>query len=166
MPPIWLRTTYRDVEIATVIVLLGLGVVLLFEGIRLGPGWGESGPDPGLFPFVLTCLLLLGTLGVIYGSVYRNPKREPFFEESQEVVDLLKVGIPIIVVVALMRWLGMYISAGLYIGLFMAWYGRFRWYSALLGAILLPVIMWLTLRQGFNISMPTSVFYKSNILPF
>jgi hypothetical protein len=48
----------------------------------------------------------------------------------------------------------------------MALYGRFRWYSALAGAILLPAIMWFTFREGFNISMPLSVFYRMDILPF
>ena len=166
MKPIWLRTTNRQVEIGTVAVFLLLGVVLVLESIRLGPGWGVSGPDAGFFPFILTILLLLGTLGVLWGSVYRQPDNRPFFEVSQEVEDLLKVGIPILVVVALIRWLGLYIVSGLYLGFFMAWYGKFRWYWALLGAIVLPVSLWLLLRQGFNISMPTSVLYRRNILPF
>jgi hypothetical protein len=48
----------------------------------------------------------------------------------------------------------------------MAWYGKFRWYSALAGGIILPVVLWLVLREGFNISMPMSVFYRSGTLPF
>jgi hypothetical protein len=48
----------------------------------------------------------------------------------------------------------------------MVWYGGFRWYQALAGGILLPAVMWLTLREGFNISMPMSMFYRSGILPF
>jgi hypothetical protein len=166
MKPIWLRTTNRHIEIGTVVVFLLLGVVLVLESIRLGPGWGVSGPDAGFFPFVMTALFLLGTLGVLYGSVYRQPDHKPFFEVSQEVEDLLKVGIPIIVVVALIRWLGLYIVSGLYIGFFMAWYGKFRWHWSLFAAIVLPLCLWLLLRQGFNISMPTSVFYRRNILPF
>jgi len=166
MAPIWLRTTHRAVEVGTVICVLLLGVLLLSESIRLGPGWGDSGPQPGFFPFVLTILMILGTLGVIYVDIYRHPDLRPYLEVSQEVEDLLKVGIPIVVVVALIRWLGLYLSAGLYIAFFMAWYGKFRWYQAIAGGVLLPVIMWLTLREGFNISMPMSMFYKSNILPF
>ena len=166
MEPIWMRATHRHVEIATVCVLLLLSALLFYEAIRLGPGWGESGPDPGFFPFVLTILLLLGTAGVLYVNVYRHPADRRFFEVSQEVVDLLKVGLPILIVVAMIRWLGLYASSGLYLGLFMAWYGRFRWYWALLGAIAFPLLMWLLLRQGFNISMPMSVLYKRNILPF
>jgi hypothetical protein len=48
----------------------------------------------------------------------------------------------------------------------MAWYGKFRWYSALAGGIILPVVLWIMLREGFNISMPMSALYRSNILPF
>jgi len=166
MTPVWLRTTHRAVELGAVVCLLVLGVVLLSESIDLGPGWGESGPQPGFFPFVLTVLLILGTLGVLYANVYRDPNLHPFFEVSQEVTDLLRVGIPIVATVVVIRWLGLYVGSGLYLAFFMAWYGRFRWYQALAGGILLPVIMWLTLREGFNIPMPMSAFYRSGILPF
>jgi putative tricarboxylic transport membrane protein len=166
MTPIWLRTTHRAVELGAVICFLGLGVVLLSESIELGPGWGESGPEPGFFPFVLTVLLTLGALGVLYVNVYRRPDLRPFFEVSQEVTDLLRVAVPIGVAVVLVRSLGIYAGSGLYLAFFMAWYGRFRWYQALAGGILLPVIMWLTLREGFNIPMPMSMFYRSGILPF
>jgi putative tricarboxylic transport membrane protein len=166
MEPIWLRTSVKAVEIATAVVLVGLGVLIFWESMRLGPGWGASGPQPGFFPFVLTVMLLLGTLGVVYVHIYRHPDLRPFFEVRQEVADLLKVGIPIAVAVVAVRWLGLYMTSGLYLGIFMAWYGRFRWWQAVLGGFLLPVALWLLLRQGFNISMPMSVFYRSGILPF
>ena len=166
MVPIWLRTTYRQVEIGAVVVFLLLGALVLSDAIRLGPGWGDSGPQPGFFPFVLTILLILGTLGVIYVALYRQPDMRPFFEVPEEVADLLKVGIPIVIVVALIPWLGLYVTSGLYLGFFMAWYGKFRWYWAVVGAIALPLVMWLVLRQGFNLSMPMSVLYRQNILPF
>jgi putative tricarboxylic transport membrane protein len=166
MTPIWLRTTNRAVEFGFGICLLLLGVVILFESIELGPGWGESGPEPGFFPFVLTIAMILGTLGVLYANVYRHPDPRPFFEVSEEVTDLLRVGVPIVVAVVLVRWLGIYAGSGLYVVFFMAWYGRFPWYQAVAGGILLPVIMWLALREGFNIPMPMSMFYRSGILPF
>jgi len=164
--PVWLRTTHRAVELGAVICLLLLSVVLLSESIELGPGWGDSGPQPGFFPFLLTVLMILGALGVLCANVYWKPDLRPFFEVSQEVTDLLRVGIPIVVAVVLVRWLGIYAGSGLYLAFFMAWYGGFRWYQALAGGILLPVIMWLALREGFNIPMPMSMFYRSGILPF
>jgi hypothetical protein len=158
--------THRAVELGALICFLLLGAVLLSESIELGPGWGESGPQPGFFPFVLTVAMILGALGVLYASVFGEPHLRPFFEVSQEVTDLLRVGIPILAAIVLIRWLGIYVGSGLYLAFFMAWYGRFRWYQALAGGILLPAIMWLTLREGFNIPMPMSMFYRSGILPF
>lgn len=165
MSPI-LRISIRAVELGLVICLLLLSILLVWESFRLGPGWGPSGPEPGFFPFSLTVLLILGVLGVLYINVYRQPNLEPFFKVSEEIEDVLKVGIPIAVAVFVLRWLGIYVTAGLYLAFFMAWYGKFRWYQALAGGIILPVIMWVVLREGFNISMPMSALYKQNILPF
>lgn len=166
MEPIWLRATNRAVDTGVITVFLLLCLLVLYESVRLGAGWAESGPDAGFFPFSLAILLFLGVLGVSYFDLYRHPDNRPFFGASDEVVDVLKVGVPIAIVVFVMRWLGLYITAGLYIGLFMAWYGRFRWFSALAGAILLPLILWLLLAKGFNIHMPQSMFYRRGILPF
>jgi putative tricarboxylic transport membrane protein len=166
MAPIWLRVTNRAVETALVLILLILGIVILNESFRLGPTWGESGPQPGFFLFVLSLAMIVGTLGVAYANAYKNPDLRPFFEAPEEVRDLLKVGLPIIGMVAIMPLFGLYMTAGLYLGFFMAWYGKFRWYSAVAGAIILPVFLWMMLRVGFNISMPMSAFYRSNILPF
>jgi len=165
MPPIWLRTSHNAVEIGVVIVLIALGGLVLYDAIRLGPGWGETGPQPGFFPFVLTFFLVIGALGVLVLAL-KNPDRRPFFEVSQEVADLLKVGIPVVIAVAAIRWLGLYLTSGLYLALFMAWYGKFRWYQALAGGLVFPLALWATLREGFNISMPMSVLYRMNILPF
>jgi hypothetical protein len=166
MTPIWLRASYRTVEIGTVSVLLLLGALLFYESVRLGPGWGDSGPQPGFFPFVLTVLLVLGLLGVSYIDIHRRPDNRPFFEVSQEVSDLLRVGLPILVAVALIRWFGIYVTSGLYLAFFMAWYGKFRWYAALAGGIIFPVTLWLVLREGFNLPMPMSALYRSGALPF
>lgn len=165
MPPIWLRTSHYAVEIGVVIVIIVLGGVVIYEAMRLGPGWGVSGPQPGFFPFVLAVALVVGSVGALFLAI-KYPDRRPFFVVSHEVADLLKVSIPILIAVAAIRWLGLYLTAGLYLALFMAWYGKFRWYQSIAGGLLLPLVMWLTLREGFNIAMPMSVLYRMDILPF
>ena len=165
MPSNWLRTSHHAVELVVAILFIALGGLVFYDAVRLGLVWGESGPQPGFFPLVLTIAMTLSAIAVIV-LAFRKPDRQPFFEVSHEVDDLLKVGTPILIAVIAIPWLGLYITSGLYLGLFMALYGRFRWYSALAGAVLLPTIMWLTFREGFNISMPMSTFYRMGILPF
>ncbi|MFQ5939913.1 MAG: tripartite tricarboxylate transporter TctB family protein [Alphaproteobacteria bacterium] len=147
------------------VVLLALGGLVFYEAMRLGPGWGPSGPEPGFFPFVLTIFLVAGAVGVMVLNVMK-PDRRPFFEVSAEIKDLLRVGIPIAFAVLAVRWAGLYVTSGVYLAFFMAWYGRFRWYQALAGGLVLPLAMWLTLREGFNIAMPMTMFYHKGILPF
>ena len=165
MPPFWLRVTYGAMELAVALLLVLLGGLILNEAFRLGPGWGDQGPQPGFFPFVLSIVMTLAALGVLVKS-WKVPDSQPFFEVQQEVTDLVKVGLPILAAIALLRWAGLYVTSGIYIAFFMSWYGRFRWYEALAGGIALPVILWLVLRHGFNIAMPMSVFYRTGVLPF
>lgn len=165
MQPIWLRVTYQAVEIGFLVLVGLLGALVLSDSLRLGPGWGEQGPQPGFFPFALTVLMLLGAAGVLVATI-RSPDRRPFFEAREEVQDLLKVGIPLLFAIAAVRWLGLYVTSGIYLAFFMAWYGRFRWYQALAGGIVLSLLLWLSLRVGFNIPMPMSVFYRMELLPF
>jgi putative tricarboxylic transport membrane protein len=165
MAPIWLRTTHSAVEIGVALILIAAGAVILNEALRLGPGWGEQGPQPGFFPFVLTIAVIVGAIVVLLQGVLA-PDRRPFFEAPQEVEDLLKVGIPVAFAVLAIRWLGIYATAGFYLTFFMAWYGKFRWWQAAAGGILLPVAMWLALQKGFALPMPMSVFYRTGHLPF
>lgn len=163
--PIWPRVTYKWVEIVTTVTLLVLGIFLLWESVNMGAGWSPSGPEPGLWPTALTLLYMAGTLGVLVYTILK-PDERPFFEVKQEVIDLFSVGIPILVAIPLIYWLGVFATSSLYLAFFMFWYGRFTWYSSLGGGLALGVILWLLLRKGFNISMPMSVLYYENILPF
>lgn len=163
--PIWPHVTYKWVEICLTVSLFVLGIFLVWQSVKLGPGWAKgSGPEPGLWPMALTVLFMLGTVSVFIYTLSK-PDERPFFEVRQEVVDLCSVGLPIVASVPLIYLLGIFLTSGLYLAVFMFWYGRFPWYSALTGGVLLTVILWLMLRVGFNISMPMSVLYYKNILP-
>lgn len=165
MMPSILKISHRSFEIGVAIILVALGILVFFESLRLNPGLGDIGPEPGFFPFVLTIAMLFGVFVVLIGVV-RQPDLRPFFEAREEVVDLLKVGLPIFFAVLALKWLGLYITAGLYMAFFMAWYGRFKSYWALAGGVIFPVALWLTLAKGFNIPMPHSIFYETGLLPF
>lgn len=160
-----LKLKIKTVEIGAAVLLLALGTLVLTESLKLGAGWGFSGPEPGFFPMVLTVLILVGAAVVLFLAL-RRPAGETFFEVSREIVELVKVGVPIILAVAFMRPLGLFIVAGLYIAMFMLFYGKFRWWWAAFAGVLFPLILWLMLRQAFNLAMPMSVFYRNGVLPF
>jgi len=157
--------TIRTVEIVVCLLLLALSVMVMMEGVRLGAGWSERGPESGFFPFALALIMAIG-LAAAAVSAWREAATRPFFEASEEWIDLLKVGVPAGLAIALTPTLGLYLTSGLYVLGFMAWYGRFPWWQALLGGLSVPAGLYLMLRYGFNIAMPMSPWYRQGILPF
>jgi hypothetical protein len=144
-----------------------LTILLVRESIVLGAGWSAIGPDPGFFPLVMSMIIGISAVFVIATALRRRGEASsPFFERREEVVELLKVGLPLAAAIAAVQWLGFYIVVALYIGLFGLWYGRFRWYLILPGAVLLAVGLFLVLESGFRILMPKSVLYQDGTLPF
>ncbi len=158
------QITVKRVEIVVCLLFIALAGRVIWEGVRLGPAWGETGPQPGFFPFALALVLLAGALGALI-SAARQRDSEPFFAAPEEWIDLLKVGIPSGIAIGLISWLGLYITSGLYVAFFVAWYGRYPWYLWLLAGVVVPVVLYALLRYGFNISMPMSPWYRQGILP-
>ena len=155
------RLTIQKADLAVTGAVVALGLFVIYEAVRLGPGWGDSGPQPGFFPFGLALMMSLAALGAFAQALVRKDSR-PFFEVRREVVDLLKVGLPLALAIASVPWLGLYIMCTLYITLFAWWYGRFRWYLSLAAGPAVAVTLYLTLFRGFHISMPKSIWYSAS----
>lgn len=159
------KITTKKVDAAASLFFLALAVAVAIEGVRLGAGWDDRGPDSGFFPFWLAMLMGFGALASLVQSV-RSRRVEPFMENRQEVVDLAKVGIPLIATVVVIPWTGIYVATLLYVSIFAWWYGGFRWWSSLLAGVSFAGFMYLALAKAMKISMPMSVFYEKGILPF
>lgn len=158
------KITLNAVEVSVILLLLALGTLVFNEALRLGPGWSYAGPQPGFFPFIMVIMMIAGALGALSFCIFK-PDRRPCFEASHEVVHLTLVGAPILLVILAMPWLGLYIASGVYLALFMIFYGKFRWWAGLLGGVILTGSLWFFLVKVLSISMPMSVFYRSGVLP-
>lgn len=152
------RINLKKADAFALACLAGLGFLVIYDSMRLGPGFSASGPQPGFFPFSLALLMLAGVFITIL-ELRKVKDSPPFFEADQAIVDLLKVGLPIVVAHLLTPWLGLYITAGIYIAFFMAWYGRMNIIHALIAGIIFPVVLWALLSVGFNLAMPMSMWY-------
>src|SRR4029450_5314993 len=111
----------RVADIVTASVLLLLGGLVGADAIRLGIGWGTDGPRSGFFPFWLATVLVVCCVGVIAQAARREMGES--FVTRERLALVLKVLWPATAMVALTHVLGLYVSAGLYLGLYMRWVG-------------------------------------------
>jgi hypothetical protein len=156
--------TIRKAELVVGVGFVALALLTTNESVKLGPGWGRSGPQPGFFPFSASVLMGLGGLGAVVEALRRKDDNV-FFSHPQEFVDFTKVGVPVALAIASVVFLGLYIMSALYVSLFAWWYGRFRWYSAAVAGLVFSTTLYFTLNEGFHIAMPYSIWYGT-LLPF
>ncbi len=162
--PVVVGGTRRGWEIGAAAALLALALVVIMESLRIGAGYTFAGPATGFFPFVVAVPLVV-TAGTALWQALHLRSQKPIFDSADDVVEFVKVGVPLAVAVISIAWLGFYLATAAYIGFFTAWYGRYRWWAVLLAALLSPVAFYVVFERMFSISLPKSLFY-SPAIPF
>ena len=142
----------RAADLVTAAVLMAIGGVVIADALRIGIGWGTDGPQSGFLPFWLG-LLMVVTCAVIFVQALRRVPSKAFVGREQ-LAPVLKVLWPAVALVIVTQWLGLYVAAALYTGLYMRWIGRHSWPAVLTVAILFPLATFLIFEKWFLVPMP------------
>jgi putative tricarboxylic transport membrane protein len=133
--------------------MAALAVVGIVGSLRVGIGWGAEGPKAGFFPFYVSLIVLISCAVNLVGIFREFTGREVFAEWAQ-LRQVLSVVIPTTVYVFAVPVLGMYLSSGLLIGVFMKWIGRYNWLLVLAVAIGVPVVTFILFERWFLVPLP------------
>ena len=142
----------RAADLATAAVLTLLGGVVVLDAMRIGIGWGSDGPRSGFFPFWLGVILIAAsvTIGL---QAWRRSTAKPFVTREQ-LNPVLKVLWPATAMVLLIKPLGLYVAAMLYVGFYMRWVGRHSWLALILCAVGVPLLTFVVFEMWFLVPMP------------
>jgi len=146
--------SHRTVEIAVALLTLAFGILILVGSLQVGINWGVEGPKPGFFPFYISLFIIVAgiynlaqawTLGGIKGGLFSS------WEQLRRVMSVV---VPTTVYVALVPFLGMYVSSVLLIGVFMMWLGNYSLWKAAPVALGVPAIAYFVFERYFQIALP------------
>lgn len=147
-----LSTKAADIVVA--LILIGLGLVVVADSLRLGIGWDVDGPKSGYFPFYTGLLIVASSAGTILFTLFGRKKDGGSFVNREQLGYVLKVLVPSAVYVFLIGFLGIYVSSALFIGIFMRWLGRFRWHLIVPISIAVPVFLFFMFEIWFKVPLP------------
>lgn len=139
-------------DLTTAAVLIAGGILVLWDSIRLGIGWGTDGPKSGFFPFWLAVLMIVACLGIVLQAV-RRADRTPFVARGA-LGPVLKVLLPGTAFVLLTQLIGLYVAAAVYMAFYMRWIGRHSWPAVVLVSVGFPVVTFLIFELWFLVPMP------------
>jgi putative tricarboxylic transport membrane protein len=142
----------RTADLTTALALMAGGMLVLWDALRLGIGWGTDGPQSGFFPFWLA-LILLACCAAIMVQALRRTQQRPFVTRAA-VGPVLKVLVPATVFVGLIQVLGLYVAATLYMASYMRWIGRHSWLAIIVTSVGFSLITFLVFEIWFLVPMP------------
>ena len=146
----------RRAEMVAALVLAAGAVILVREALRLPVGWTSIGPGAGFFPFWLSIGVAISALVIVAKSVRvpATPGRDTPFIRTPAWKPLLIVFLPMVAVIAALRYLGIYIGGALYLAGYMTFVGRHRWVSIILVSVLVPLALFFIFERWFILPMP------------
>ncbi len=142
----------RTADLTTALALIGISGLVVWDALRLGIGWGTDGPQSGFFPFWLA-VIVVACCACIAVQAARRARRTPFIKREQ-IGPVLKALVPAAAFVLLTGLVGLYVAAGLYLGVYMRWIGRYSWAAILVLSVAFPVVTFFIFEKWFLVPMP------------
>jgi hypothetical protein len=160
----------RKADIIVALGLMVIGLLALGDALRLGFGWGMSGPEAGFFPFYMGLGIVICTLFIVLRAIKIYKKEgtgKPLVPEGG-TTQILWVLLPAIGVVLLTELLGLHLATVLYLAFYMGWVGKMHWAKVVLLSILVPLVIYILFDRVFLIPLPEGVWGKNimALIPF
>lgn len=144
----------RTAEIAVALFFIALGALVIFDSVRQGARWGEEGPQPGYFPFYLGVIICICSLITLVRALMMPAASNETFVQVGQLKLVMSVLVPSAVFVALVGWIGIYVSAVLFVGLFMRWLGKYPWWKTAAVALGHSVVLFVVFEVWFLVPLP------------
>jgi putative tricarboxylic transport membrane protein len=144
----------RSVEIAVALSTLAFGILILIGSLQVGINWGVEGPKPGFFPFYISLFIIVASIYNLAQAVVLGGIKAGLFSNWEQLRRVLSVVVPSTAYVALVPFLGMYVSSILLIAVFMMWLGSYSLWKTLPIAVGIPVIAYIVFEWYFQIPLP------------
>jgi putative tricarboxylic transport membrane protein len=143
-------------EIATALVLAGIGAAAIWDSLRLGAGWGPDGPRSGTFPFWMGLVLVLAGLGTAGRALRAARAAGPgaMFVTWPQLRLVLSVLAPTAAYVAAIPFAGIYLASALLVMWFMLRLGGFSWRSALPAGLATAAVAFTVFEIWFLVALP------------
>jgi putative tricarboxylic transport membrane protein len=157
----------RKAEIIVALFFVAIGFIAIVDAIRVGFGWGSSGPESGFFPFYLGVGTLICSAFVLTKGFKEFKKEGSGGRLIPEggLKPILWVLIPSTVMVILTEFVGLHIAAAIFLAFYMRAVGKIRWVTVALVSILLPVSLFVVFDKFFLIPLPMGM-WGSKLIPF
>ena len=145
----------RSMDVLVAALFMAAGALVMWDSYRIGAGWAPAvGPESGYFPFYVALIMFISsTITLLKGVLTKTPELGTFVERSQ-LKTVLWVFIPSVIFVCVIPYIGIYVASAFYIGFFMVYLGKYKWWLVLPVSIGVPVFLFVMFEIWFLVPLP------------
>jgi hypothetical protein len=147
-------TSMRVAECAVAAFIFLLGALVIFDSVRVGHVWSEDGPQAGYFTFYVGLFICVSTGIVFFRALGDGAKGARAFVTRGALKQVMRMFIPAVVYVGLIKVIGIYVASTLFVGYFMRWLGRYPWATTVGVAIATSAIFYALFEGWFKVPLP------------
>ena len=145
--------THRSVEIGVAVFIAVFGLIVIAGSLQVGIGWGAEGPKAGFFPFYIGVLILISSV-VNFVRIAPKTSDRQLFADWGQLRKVMSVLVPTAIYVAMIPWLGIYVTSILLIAAFMRRLGRYDWSIVAAVSLGVPLVIFLIFERWFLLPLP------------
>jgi hypothetical protein len=146
------RTVVIDLVVAALV--FALGAMVGYESYRLGASWGSDGPQAGYFPFYIGLLICICSVVIFVQSFVRLRTDRRVFVTGGQFRQVLVILLPSTAYVFGVWLIGIYVSATLFIALFMKFAGHYSWLRSTVLGLAVSITAFVLFEIWFKIPLP------------
>jgi hypothetical protein len=151
----------RTMEIVTALLFLIFGFVVMTGSLKLGASWGSDGPQSGYFPFYISLIILLSSTVTLYQAIFQSKQqKDEAFVEKEPFRQVMAVFLPALVFVLGVQLIGIYVSAAIYIAVFMVWLGKYAYWKAIAVGVGVSVALYVLFEIWFQVPLPHGSWFN------
>ncbi|MDH5539461.1 MAG: tripartite tricarboxylate transporter TctB family protein [Rhizobacter sp.] len=134
-------------------VLLVIGLVVMYEARRLGASWTTDGPGSGYFPFYIALIICIGSVGILYQSLFSKSRDTGVFVDSVQLKRVASVLLPSCLYAAVIMVLGLYLASAIFIALFMIVLGKYPVAKSIMLGVVINALFFLMFEVWFKVPL-------------
>jgi hypothetical protein len=145
----------RTMEIIVALLFIGAGAVVMMDSMRIGAGWVDpDGPQAGYFPMRMGAIMAISAAAILLHKLFGSTGPGRTFVDRHALGQVLLVLLPAAVFVVAINFIGIYVSAAIYIASFMIYMGRYNWLMSAGIGLAVVVVLFFMFEIWFLVPLP------------
>ncbi|RDJ27381.1 tripartite tricarboxylate transporter TctB family protein [Bosea caraganae] len=147
--------SYRTLDIAVTFFFLIVCAIVTVDSVRLGIAWKPNeGPMPGLFPFYMVLAMGIASLFNLWRALPQSEEGSETAVTSVGLGRMAAIFVPAVIFVLATNYIGIYVSATIYIGAFMIFFGKFPIWKAAAVSLGIAIVNFMMFEVWFLVPLP------------